>query len=257
MSATAESERVAAARRAAAANPHWYHTLELAPGVVTEGHIDLRGVAPKVLPGAGALTGRRALDIGTFDGFWAFELERRGAETIGLDLPRVQDAEWPAVHRERLERQTQEWGVELGRGFTLAAEALGSRVRRVESDVYALSSDVLGGPVDLVFVGSILLHLRDPVRALERVHDVLVPGGTIVLVEPVSIRDTLASPLRAAATFRAAWSDFAWWVPNLAALRDWLVAAGFQSVARRGLHHPPARPEMRQWLAGFTARRPG
>jgi len=256
VSTTADTDRGAIARAAVAANPHWYHTLELAPGVLTPGHIDLRGVAAKVLPAPGALRGARALDVGTFDGFWAFELERRGAEVVALDLPRVEDAEWPAGKRRQLEQTAREWNIKLGRGFALAAEALGSQARRIESDVYDLGPELVGGPLDFVFVGSILLHLRDPVRALERIREILKPGGTVTIVEPFSVRDTLCSPRRAAATFRGAWSDFTWWIPNLAALRAWIEAAGFEQVRRGGLHHPPARPEMRQWLAGFSARRP-
>jgi len=65
----------------------WYHTLELAPGVVTPGGFDLRDMPDKVgLPAS--LGGQRCLDVGTFDGFWAFELERRGAsEVLALDVP--------------------------------------------------------------------------------------------------------------------------------------------------------------------------
>jgi SAM-dependent methyltransferase len=253
--ASTEADRVVLARRAAAGNPHWYHTLELAPGVLTPGRIDLRRVAPRLLPAD--LHRRRALDIGTFDGFWAFELERRGAEVSAIDLPQPEAAEWPPVQRARLEARAREWDVQLGRGFALAAQALGSAVRRIECDVYLLSPDVVGGPVEFAFAGAILLHLRDPVRALERIWNTLAPGGRLVILEPFSVRETLVSPRRPAATFRAAWSDFTWWLPNLATLRDWLVAAGFDEVARSGLHRPPASPEMRQWLVGYSARRPG
>jgi SAM-dependent methyltransferase len=254
MSAAGTSESAGAAREAVKANPIWYHTLELAPGVETPGHIDLRTVAPKLLPAD--LRGRRALDVGTFDGFWAFELERRGAEVVAIDVARLDAAEWPPLQRARLEQQTAALGVELGRGFALAAGALGSRVRRVECNVYDLAPEAIGGTVDRAFAGAILLHLRDPVKALERIHGALAPGGRLTLLEAFSIRDTLASPRRPAAGFRAASSDFTWWLPNLATIRAWLLAAGFVDVVRRGLYHPPARPEMRQWLAGFTARRP-
>jgi SAM-dependent methyltransferase len=240
--------------QAVGANPVWYHTLELAPGVVTPGHIDLRGVAPRLLPAA--LAGSRALDVGTFDGFWAFELERRGAEVTAIDLPRAEAAEWPPANRARIERQVRERNVELGRGFAVAATALGSHVRRVECDVYRLAPEIIGGAVDFAFAGAILLHLRDPVRALQRIRDALVPGGTLIVLEPFSIRDTVTSPRRPAANFRGSWSDFAWWVPNLSALRAWLVAAGFEQVRRHGLYRPPATREMRQWLAGYVARRP-
>jgi 2-polyprenyl-3-methyl-5-hydroxy-6-metoxy-1,4-benzoquinol methylase len=34
------------------------------------------------------LTGRRCLDIGTADGFWAFEMDRRGAaDVLATDVP--------------------------------------------------------------------------------------------------------------------------------------------------------------------------
>jgi SAM-dependent methyltransferase len=237
-----------------AANPHWYHTIELAPGVVTPGHIDLRAVAPKLLPAS--LEGRRALDVGTFDGFWAFELERRGAAVTAIDVERIDAAEWPPPARKRMELRTAEWDVELGRGFAIAAQALSSAVRRVECDVYALTPEAIGGSVDFAFAGAILLHLRDPVRALERIHAALTPGGALTILEPFSPRDTLLSPRRPAARFRAHTSDFAWWLPNLAAIRAWLECAGFADVRRVGIHRPPARPEMRQLLAGYTARRP-
>ena len=67
------------------ADVQWYHSLELAPGVVTPGWFDLRPMAAK-LPWP-TLTGLRCLDVGTFDGFWAFEMERRGArEVVAIDL---------------------------------------------------------------------------------------------------------------------------------------------------------------------------
>ena len=70
----------------------WYHTLELAPGVVTPGWFDLRDMPDKVgLPAS--LAAQRCLDVGTFDGFWAFAMERRGAaEVVAADVP--DPAEW-------------------------------------------------------------------------------------------------------------------------------------------------------------------
>src|SRR5690348_5922792 len=72
----------------------WYHTQELAPGLVTPGMFDLRPfVGHYGLPDD--LTGKRALDIGTFEGFWAFEIERRGADVTAIDVDRIQDLDWP------------------------------------------------------------------------------------------------------------------------------------------------------------------
>jgi len=234
------------------ANPGWYHTIELAPGVVTPGHIDLRGTAAKVLPGD--LTGKRALDVGTFDGFWAFEMERRGADVVAIDVPALEAAEWPAVNRERLEATAREWGLELGRGFRLASEALRSSVERVECHVQELAADRIGGPVDFVFSGAILLHLRDPVGALENIHSVLEPGGSLVILEPFSPRTTLRSPRGPVADFQPLATPFNWWLPNLAALRAWLAAAQFEGIKRLGFHRPPSVEQMRQWMVAYTAR---
>src|SRR5436305_10981450 len=214
------------AREAVAANPAWYHTIELAPGVVTPGQIDLRGVVDRVLPRD--LHGLRALDVGTFDGFWAFEMERRGAEVVAIDVGAVDDAQWPPPRRERLRELAREWGVGVGRGFDLASEALGSRARRVVRDVLELEVSDLGGEVDLVFMGALLLHLRDPVRALENVRGVLRPGGRLLQVEPFDVPSTLLAPRRPAGEFMADRTDFNWWYPNVATLKAWPRVAGFR-----------------------------
>ena len=234
------------------ANTGWYHTIELAPGVVTPGHIDLRETAAKVLPAD--LSGKRALDVGTFDGFWAFEMERRGADVVAIDVPTLESAEWPEINRERLEAQAREWGLELGRGFRLAAEALGSSVERVECHVQELARERIDGPVDFVFSGAILLHLRDPVGALENIRSVLEPGGRLVILEPFSPRTTLRSPRRPVAEFQPLATPFNWWVPNLAGLRAWLTAARFDRIERLGFHRPPSVDQMRQWMVGYSAR---
>src|ERR1700730_19119207 len=59
----------------------WYHTLELPGGYVTPGYFDLRAVSRKV-PIPPSLSGLRCLDLASSDGFWAFEMARRGAEEV-------------------------------------------------------------------------------------------------------------------------------------------------------------------------------
>ena len=231
-------------------NRRWYHTIDLGDGGVTPGMIDLRQIAPKVLPSD--LSGRRALDVGTYDGFWAFEMERRGAEVVATDVEEAHDADWPPHRRDELRAQADALGVELGLGFRLAAEALGSRVQRVACDVRSLDADAIGGRVDVAFCGALLLHLRDPVGALERIRSVLVPGGILVLLEPVLLGASLLR--RPYARFQPAERAFNWWVPSLPVVRDWLAVSGFAASRFRGLHRPPAREGMRQWHAAIEAR---
>jgi tRNA (mo5U34)-methyltransferase len=64
--------------------------------VVTPGWIDTRAVAGRI-PLPFSLAGQRCLDVGTFDGFWAFEMERRGAaEVIAIDILDPAKFDWPA-----------------------------------------------------------------------------------------------------------------------------------------------------------------
>jgi SAM-dependent methyltransferase len=222
----------------------WYHTIELAPGVVTPGQVDWRGRVSRILPPD--MSGLRALDVGTFDGFWAFEIERRGANVVAIDVDSVNAVELPPPQRARLERDAAASGFELGRGFRIASEALGSSVERITCDVYDLEPEVIGGQVDVAFVGALLEHLRDPVRALENVRAALRPGGRIIVLEGVSLRATVLAPRAPLATFRPMSSHFTWWRPNVAALLDYLRTAGFEDVRRRGrLMRPPASRNMR------------
>jgi tRNA (mo5U34)-methyltransferase len=242
----------AATLAAVARNPVWYHTIELPGGVTTPGQIDLRKVAPKLLPPD--LRGKRALDVGSFDGFWAFELERRGAEVVAIDIERVEDAQIPPNNRGRVESDARDFGVQMGRGFEIGAELLGSRARRVICDVCELTPEAIGGPVDIAFMGALLIHLRDPVLALERVHGALLPGGELYQLEAISLRLSLLHPRRPVAHQQTLETSFNWWLPNWAALKAWLRTASFGEIQGIGLHHPPQRPPMGNWYRGIRSR---
>lgn len=244
-----------AGQRAIDENPgFWYHTIEFAPGLTTPGLIDLRASAPKVLPED--LHGKRAIDIATFDGFWAFEMERRRADVTAMDIPSVEEIEFPPLRRDRVLAQSIESGLQLGAGFRLAAGALGSRVDRVECNVYDLHPSVVGGQMDFAFCGALLTHVRDPVRALERIRDVLVPGGEVRVFEPFSAFLTLVSRRRPSARFLAQQTDYSWWIPNLAGISSWLTAARFELVRRVAITRPPSSAFARTPYAAFSARRP-
>ena len=243
----------AEARRASDANPAWYHSIELAPGVVTPGQVDLRGLAARVLPDD--LSGLRALDVGTFDGFWAFELERRGAQVIAIDVERLEAAEWPPLSRERLEREGRERGVELGRGFELAAGALGSAGRAAARER----------------LRTLPRGRRRPRRPRLQRRDHAAParpgagagadrrragrGRGAAAAGAVLAPADLLSPRRPAASFGAAVEGFTWWLPNLAALGGWLRAAGLRDERRLAVLRPPRRGAIRHWQAAYAARR--
>ena len=63
----------------------WYHTLELSPGVTTSATYDHRDYVRRYgFPED--MTGWTVLDVGTADGFCAFEFERRGGRCWLLTL---------------------------------------------------------------------------------------------------------------------------------------------------------------------------
>jgi tRNA (mo5U34)-methyltransferase len=64
----------------------WYHTIDLGQGIITPGSYDHRSYLQFYgLPED--LAGKTALDIGAGSGFFAFEMERRGAKVTATDLP--------------------------------------------------------------------------------------------------------------------------------------------------------------------------
>ena len=199
----------------------WYHTFELAPGVVTPGYLDTRPVVAQV-PFSESLAGKRCLDVGTFDGFWAFEMERRGAaEVTAIDVIDPSGWDWPARATAEMSAAMEQRKAK-GAGFELARETLGSAVNRLELSVYDLAPEQVG-QFEFVYVGSLLLHLRDPIGALMKVRAVC--SGELMLVDAVDLR--LSMLLRRPAAGLDARERPWWWKPNPAGLARMAEAAGF------------------------------
>lgn len=199
----------------------WYHTLEL-PGHTTTGIFDMRQyVGDYGLPDS--LEGKRVLEIGTWDGFWAFELEKRGAaEVIAIDLDDEEALDWPP------RRRTPNPDLVRGAGFRVAKELYGSKVERVVQSVYFATPEELG-TFDLVFCGSVIIHLRDQLLALERIANLVKPGGTFITAEEYEpVTDLIPFPMARFRGNRDAAVVF--WVPSRRAWRQMLWYAGFDTV---------------------------
>lgn len=148
----------------------WYHTIDLAPGITSRGHFRHRSLADKVgLPES--LAGKSALDVGTAEGFWAFELERRGADRVtAIDLACAGDCDLVPTNRAAIPEETlrnQTWPAR----FATARAMRGSQVDYRILSVYDLSPETLG-VFDVVYCGSLLLHLHNPLQALINIHSV-------------------------------------------------------------------------------------
>ena len=201
----------------------WYHSIDLGNGVVTPGYFDLRGIVD-ALPWPD-VRGKRCLDVGTFDGFLAFELEKRGAaEVVALDVPDYESLDWPPRGAATGAKELAEAiGTERGKGFNIAKEALGSKVQRLELNVYDLHPARVG-EFDVITAGSLMVHLRDPIRALERIREVCV--GHLMATEGADVWLSIRHPKRPFLELKGEGDQ--WFNQNRAALRRMLYVAGWK-----------------------------
>lgn len=207
----------------------WYHAIDLGDERVTPGFVDHRHqVQLYGLPDS--LDGKRCLDVATFDGFWAFEMEMRGAaEVVGIDVYSLADCDHPLNWQEEY-FQARPNEVK-GLGFAYAKRALTSKVQRKVLSVYELSPEVVG-TFDFVFMSDLLLHLRDPLRALEAVYT--VTRGDLILADAID-RDLEEAGLENSVRFLLGLDDYSgcfWWNFTSSALKVMLQVARFQDVRK-------------------------
>jgi tRNA (mo5U34)-methyltransferase len=202
----------------------WHHRIEVAPGVTTPGLQDTQALLAQIqMPDD--LSGLRVLDIGARDGFFTFEAEKRGArEVVALDNESPHNT-----------------------GFAIAAELLDSKATYVTENVYALDPGRFG-QFDLVLFLGVIYHLRHPLLALDRIHDVCAPEA-LLLIETHMIDEGLVDgegDWRGLAEFDPALAAMplvqyypadmlggdptSQWAPNRIALEGWLRGTGFDPI---------------------------
>jgi tRNA (mo5U34)-methyltransferase len=206
----------------------WYHSFEVLPGVVTPGKnpTDAARIFQERFHLPKDLSGRRALDIGALDGPYAFELERRGAEVVAIDIQNPDRT-----------------------GFNTAKLVRGSKARYVQGTAYDLKK-LLTGKFDIICFFGVYYHMKHPLIAFEQIHDILADDGTLLLEgecllnhaespelpdsKPSEFVDTLAKSSLPISMFypRTYKGDpWNWFIPNLACVRAWLEASGMELVS--------------------------
>lgn len=144
-------------RRLVAEHGRWWHEIELAPGIVTPGDDSNRMKLP-ILDELGLprdMSGMRALDIGCSDGYFSFEMERRGASVVAIDFV-------PETYT----------------GFATARRILGSKAEYRMDNAYNLKPEAYGA-FDVVLFMGVLYHLRKPMEALDAIRSVSRDGGLL------------------------------------------------------------------------------
>ena len=114
--------------------------------------------------------GRSVLDVGTFDGFYSFLAEQRGARRI-VAVDNEQYVDWVGAR----------FDVSLppAAGFNAIAELTGSEVEYRQMDAFDVRE--LNETFDVALCFGILHRVTDPVALLQTLADVVEPGGEIVL----------------------------------------------------------------------------
>jgi hypothetical protein len=112
-------------------------------------------------------------------------MEREGAEVVGYDLSEAD--EWDIVPFARSSNsgfmtERKDHIRKLNNAFWLCHRVFESRARMVYGDVYSIPAAI--GSVDICTCCSILLHVRDPFRALEKALS--LTRETIIVTEPAA-----------------------------------------------------------------------
>jgi tRNA (mo5U34)-methyltransferase len=240
-----EPDRHTLKAQRAAAIPQWWHSIDLGDGVVTAGHKTPELLAHELealrLP---PMADRTVLDIGTWDGFYAFEAERRGAARVVAIDHYVWACDWQkateyvdACRRagrtpKPFEQVPELWSLDIlpgKRGFDLAHDSLGSNVEVIVDDFMRTDLEALG-TFDVVLYLGVVYHQRHPLLALERVREV---------TKDVAIIETHATffpgfehlPLWRFIEGDEVNDDHTnWWGPNVQGLSALCRSAGFREV---------------------------
>jgi len=242
--AISEQEAIAQIQRA-----NWYHSFEVLPGVMTPGKhaIDARTIFNERFGLPENLAGRRALDIGTLDGPYAFELERRGAKVVAMDIQNPDHT-----------------------GFNTAKSVRGSKVEYIQGSAYDLRK-LTTGEFDLICFFGVYYHMKHPLIAFEQIHAALAETGLLLLEgecllnyaefpespDPGAselVRSLATSSLPITLFYPGAYKGdvWTWFVPNLACVRAWLDASGLTLVS-----HGVADASPHQRMFGTARKRSG
>lgn len=193
----------------------WYHKIDLGCGLTTPGRDydklwqNIRNVTHKL-----DYKGKSVLDIGSWDGLWAFEAEARGASKVVASDTRVHGVE--NLLFVKYVRNSKVFPL-----FNAPVQELQTRLTMVDLD----------RTFDIVQHFGLLYHLRDPMLSLAQARAVVKEGG-YVLIETAGIKDDVKSYM----AFNGVAPDFHFygpsdtWAPTTRCLKEMMVRTALQPV---------------------------
>lgn len=216
----------------------FYHYMDL-PTVGTVGSTwDLRNCTEGYL-GRLNYSGKRTLDVGTASGYLTFEMEKRGANVVSFDMPSADS--WNFVPHFSLKEHWLEMVAsraqchrQMQNAYWFAHKKLNSKAKVHYGDVYNLPLEL--GNFDIVFLGMILPHLRDPFQALYSASR--LASDTLIVTNPGRKRSWLDKLFRRN-RFQAKFIPSAtnnnsdvWWALSNSCIERMLETIGFKVVDR-------------------------
>ena len=192
----------------------WYHTIEFPNGIVSKGMYNHKPYL-KYYGFPKSLKDKSVLDVGSSDGFFSFEFERRGAKSVlAIDTNKFDGsvAIDPSPSKkidyikgyskyDRLSKKNSEVLELLNmtglNHLLIAKDLLSSKVEFKNLSVYNLDS--LGKKFDFVFCGDLIEHLKNPLLALENLASITKESCIIALSSSLSnigFRQTFQEKIR-------------------------------------------------------------
>ena len=188
--------------------------------------------------------GKAVLDLGSWDGMWAFEAEAIGASVVvATDCLNYWQVPWhQGMNNLMLVREA------LFSGVIPLWNVCPTRLRD-RLDGILFSHAALKDGFDIVQHLGLLYHLRDPLFSLAQTRAVLRDGGVLVLETAVHAKDENCT-MHFNAGGKAIYDDFTtWWAPTLPCLREMLRTSLFVVEEERILPSgDPANPFARVTL---------
>lgn len=136
----------------------------------------------------------RALDLGCAVGRSSFELARQCAEVIGMDASQafIDAAQRLKVEGKHIATRLDEGARTTQLELRVDAAIDRSRVYFEQGDAQALRADL--GQFDVVLACNLICRLPEPMRLLQRLPDLLKPGGQLVITTPFTWMECYTPP---------------------------------------------------------------
>lgn len=190
----------------------WFHSFELDNGEKINGlkKINVLKEESNIIFGNDA-EGKTVLDIGSWDGYFSFEAEKRGASRV--------------VATDHFCWSGEGWGTKAG--FDYIHQKTNSQVKAIDVDVHQLP-DLGIGQFDLVLFLGVFYHLKDPYVGLEAAAKM---SSNMLVVETVTALPTEKLPaMRLFDSGELGGDPTNFWAPNLPALQLMLKMFGFSRI---------------------------